>query len=413
MQQEARARNRYGLEEYFKLLLNAKSVSDSEQSTSQESTPKRRWTSNDTYVVASQSPYKLKDDYSVSLHSPHGACPSSYHQSSERHSPVYPSTYAPHRYQKAAQGSMHEDEKMVEEAAPVTVSYYDFTHRSDGLHGSPIHPQPQPHPALSMYQMVAHLPPEMYDADSYRKHAYRMMEANQSIGTRYQLPLTPQTSPHSYYSQSQYPEHVIPTSTTVPMSPPPSPGAYKPASSCMYSGDVEESNKPIMHPMSQMECCMPSKSEYYASYVVNGALQVKLVAGSPPTSHGLGYPRDFLHEQYATYTDCMYTQCRLESEHEMKPFQMAGPYRTLQPAQCTGTCMEDQTSGCPNGGELQDADGGLLPCPMANTKNGCLAASRMYPVNGFIKEIDPSTLPPINSFLDFLNEELPASSENC
>ena len=422
MQQEARARNRYGLEEYFKLLLNSKATSDTDQTSTQDGAPKRRWTSNDTYVVASQSPYKLKDDYSVSLHSPHGACPSSYHQASERHSPVYPSTYAPHRYQKAAQGSVHPEEKMSEQSSPVTVNYYDFTHRSESI-GNPVHPQPQPHPALSMYQMVAHLPPEMYDADSYRKHAYRMMEANQSVGsTHYQLPLTPQTSPHSYYSQGQYQsqytsEHMVATPTTAPMSPPPSPGSYKHTSSCMYTGEVDETNKPILpHPMSQLECCMPSKSEYYASYVVNGALQVKLVGGAAPSAHGISYPREFLHDQYPTYTDCMYTQYRLESEHEMKPLQMSASYHRKLSSQCTGPCLEERTqdtNSYPSNADYaaQDADSGMLPCPMANTKNGCMAASRMIPVN--IKEVDPSTLPPINSFLDFLNEELPPSGDNC
>ena len=319
--------------------------------------------------------------------------------------------------------------------AAMNMGYYDFTvHRSEGV-STPVHPQPQPHPALSMYQMVAHLPPEMYDADSYCKHAYRFMEANQSTGLtgqslpHYQLPLTPQTSPHSYYQpaqyQSPYSEHMA-AHATASMSPPPSPGCYKPpTSSCMYTGEIDDVDKPSVIPMSQIDCCLPAKSEYYASYVVNGALQVKLVGGVP-ASTALGYTRDvYHHEQYPPITDCMYTQCRLETEHDMKPFQISStnPYRKL-PLQCMGGSRLEERAmsehlAYPTNANMapaspeRDSEGRALPCPMANTKNGCLAtATRIIPINGYVKEIDPSSLPPINSFLDFLNEELPPPVEN-
>ncbi|XP_022086648.1 aryl hydrocarbon receptor-like isoform X2 [Acanthaster planci] len=452
LHQEARARTRYGLDEYLKLKHMNHSGTDGETSStppqSDASQNKRRWTSNDTYVVASQSPYKLKDDYSASLHSPHGACPSSYHQSSERHSPVYPSTYAPHRYQKAAQGLQSSPEKapLEREPPPMNVNFYDYAHSSDDfIPGGPLHPNhPQPHPALSMYQMVAHLPPEMYDAESYRKHALMFMESHTQLAGpgmvpnyhhhhmgQYQLPLTPQTSPQSFYPQGHFPVHYpehIPTGHPAgrpvgpeTLSPPPSPDRnFKPA--CMYSsvGPGEGLNKGP-EPVFPADCC---KAEHYASLVVNGAVQVRLLDGAtyPRTQYTNGYSHEYPHgDQYSSETSCLYGN-HYESDIELKPFQRvnAPPLHKMDSSHRSLVSYAESPTGSnlPNHGYHSDRVAHdrerCLPCPMANTKNGCLAP-KLPPVNE-VRIVSPaSSLPPIGSFLDFLNEDadIPAAEEAC
>ncbi|XP_038071178.1 uncharacterized protein LOC119740049 [Patiria miniata] len=439
---EAKARARYGLDEYLKMKHMNHSGTDGETSSSTPSTTpqpdcnqtKRRWTSNDTYVVASQSPYKLKDDYSASLHSPHGACPSSYHQSSDRHSPVYPSTYAPHRYQKAAQGVQSPPEKASNEREPppMNVNFYDYAHASeDFIQGPPLYPShPQPHPALSMYQMVAHLPPEMYDADSYRKHALMFMESHPHLAgpgmmssyhhhhmAQYQLPLTPQTSPQSFYPQghfpTHYPEHVptVHPAGSETLSPPPSPNRnFKPA--CMYSsvgsGDgCDKGPEPIF----SADCC---KAEHYTSLFVNGAVQVKLLDGAtyPRTQYTNGYSHEYPHgDQYSSDSSCLYGN-HYETDIELKPFQRMGalPHDKLDASTCNLVSYTDAPvdSSVPIHGyhsnRVAHDRERCLPCPMANTRNGCLAP-KLPPVND-VRILSPaSSLPPIGSFLDFLNED--------
>ncbi|XP_071793157.1 uncharacterized protein [Asterias amurensis] len=447
LQQEARARARYGLDEYLKMRHQGQSGVEGEPSTSSPqqtdcNQTKRRWTSNDTYVVASQSPYKLKDDYSASLHSPHGACPSSYHQSSDRHSPVYPSTYAPHRYQKATQGIHSTLEKVSHEreAPPMNVNFYDYAHTSeDFLHTAPLHPNPQPHPALSMYQMVAHLPPEMYDVDSYRKHALMFMEnPHQMTGggmvsgyhhhlSQYQLPLTPQTSPQSFYPQghyaSHYPDHLTPGHTSAPetLSPPPSPTRSFKSAACMYSNTCTQMDGCNKGPDSlhQGDCC---KTEHYASYVVNGAMQLKLLdsLSYPRTQYPNGYSHEYPHgDQYTSEHSYTYAN-QYEPEVELKPFQRMDssvPHK-MTSALCSPTSYPES----PMGINTHDRDilcdrvfhdrERFLPCALANTRNGCLAPK--LPLTNEVRIISPvSSLPPIGSFLDFLNEDAPPAEESC
>ncbi|XP_072177781.1 uncharacterized protein [Diadema setosum] len=447
--QEAAARARYGQEDLQKMFLSTQtqesdqmgstSNSASNSSSNLDSVPRRRWMSNDTYVVASQTGPKLKDDYSVSLHSPHGACPSTFHQSSDQQT-----------QDSAGQGAFptckrtpHQEDVVNEEhnfAMNVSaLPQPDFSYAMAGsCYNPPQYGYSEPlyggfdHQPLSMYQMVAHLPPEMYDAESYRKHALRMSEMQQEeflavsharYSSQYHLPPTPQTSPPSAYPvEPSYHLQYMPTEpmcgATAPPSPPPSPIAsgYHGSSStpCMITGEQQDEFRKSTIPSSlpyPMDCCtghVPSRTEYCASYIVNGAVQVKLVSGTPTGTYSYGdYDSSYVSPSSVAYAH----EAREPHECEKKPFQQYGDKAAFAE-------WESMTRGAGEFNSVPDYhQKKYLPCPLANTKSGCLAQKMFRSEEAeaiaqkraaMFHQSAISQLPPIGSFLDFLNEELNA-----
>ncbi|XP_030848863.1 single-minded homolog 2 [Strongylocentrotus purpuratus] len=446
LRQESTSRNRYGQEDLLKMFMTTQSTDQSDQlsagpssssstsTSNMDSVPRRRWMSNDTYVVASQTGPKLKDDYSVSLHSPHGTCPSTFHQSSDNQGQDNPEHGVFSAKRKIQEDAMNEDHgfqmsvgTMPQTDIPYAMasSYYSppqLGYGDPSLYGGFEH---QP---LSMYQMVAHLPPEMYDADSYRKHAMRisaemqqedfLIASHGGFGSQYHLPPTPQTSPPSAYpGESSYHVQYMPSEpmcgVTAPPSPPPSPIAsgYQGTTSTPLttasttSGDCSKSGY-------AMDCCtghVPSRTEYCASYIVNGAVQVKLVSGAQTGNH----PYTDYESSYLPSSSAAYSRRDLYDQCDKKPFQHYQDKSVLSDWESAVRGSSDYTVGGSNPSYLQKT---FLPCPLASTKSGCLAqktfrlddADFKSRAAALLHQGALSELPPIGSFLDFLNEELNA-----
>ncbi|XP_071827405.1 circadian locomoter output cycles protein kaput-like isoform X2 [Apostichopus japonicus] len=406
LHQEESARSRYAHEEYLKVISTASQDNEQYGSATSEQAQRRRWTSNDTYVVASQLGHKLKDDYSVSLHSPHGACPSSYHQASDCQSelsntPTEPGHDTTHQrtfsqshslinndYQSQVDGPHHISPDLIGESTNMLAQYGDIN------------------PALSMYQMVAHLPPEMYDVNTYRKHALRLMENAHREWYHHRMPpIAHMQAANSdmYFQHSDGAGNQFPGMTVAPPTPPSTPnlipygqsGSHDPH----HHGYSRPSSSWTEHYMNGLQ---QSQAEYCASYIVNGEVQVKLVRNGmypwgsngyygdayqpsgkldPTVSHCGGYPVDNVYHRDQD------SKPGFESEITCKHSKRYAYYT--------------------------DFNGERLPCPMANTKDGCLARriqdpSRPITDQQTYDEAVLSQLPPINSFLGFLQEELPS-----
>ncbi|KAJ8025518.1 Aryl hydrocarbon receptor [Holothuria leucospilota] len=401
LHQEESARSRYSHEEYLKLISSANQENEQFGNSTSENAQRRRWTSNDTYVVASQLGHKLKDDYSVSLHSPHGACPSSFHQTTDCQSEL--STASSDNGQEASQhrtfGQSHhlmnnEYPQQVEGAHHISPDFIGDT--------SMLAQYSDINPALSMYQMVAHLPPEMYDVNTYRKHALRLMENAHREWYHHRMPTLshmPTTSSEMYYQHQESMVNQFPNMSGAPPTPPTTPNIL----SYSQSGSQDPYHHGYNRPSTSwtehyMNGLQQSQAEYCASYIVNGEVQVKLVRNGMYPWNTNGYYGDSYSS--GSKLDHSIGSCRYPYDSVCRRDQDSKPGFESEVS-----CKHSSRYGYFSGNER-------LPCPMANTKDGCLARRIPDPEQPLqsqqsYDEAVLSQLPPINSFLGFLQEELP------
>lgn len=358
--------------------------------------------------MASQLGHKLKDDYSVSLHSPHGACPSSYHQANDCHSDLSNASSDSGHDSTVHQRTFAQSHSLINN---------DFQNQVDGPHHisseligetNMLAQYGDINPALSMYQMVAHLPPEMYDVNTYRKHALRLMENAHREWYHHRMPPIPHmTSPNSdaYFQHSadgigsQFPGMSV-----APPTPPSTPnllsyGHNASSHDPHHHGYTRPSSSWTEHYMNGLQ---QSQAEYCASYIVNGEVQVKLVRNGMYPWGSNGYYGDAF--QPTGKFDPSVGHCGYPVDNVYHRDQESKPGFESEV-----TCKHSKRYAT----YYTDHNGERLPCPMANTKDGCLARriqehSRPLTEQQTYDEAVISQLPPINSFLGFLQEELPS-----
>ncbi|XP_033126484.1 aryl hydrocarbon receptor-like isoform X2 [Anneissia japonica] len=396
LQQEAEARKRYGNEEYFRLIMPPQTPIECQPLSlcQMESSYKRRWVSSDTYLNASQaSTRQTTDEYGLSLHSPHGSCPSSLHQT-DRHSPVYPSTFAPHRYQKAAQDVLHKQNtyQNAEKITPQMNLYTPIQRTQTEIYSQNSHAENQ----INMYQMLSHLPPDMYDMEFCRRQGLTALASEPTMQQmQYQMPLTPQMSPESYFPQVACNEQVVPCSN-IPPSPPPSPVTdVKPPPSCMFanaSRDMQETTQSISEP-SPGELPMWENGMYH--------------------SYSAGYQGQSLMDYQQMYDSSIY------ASHHPITFNRQGLNIDVRPTHIVP--VKDHViyfGEINNNGVINPAclHGGDQTFPYARMDTTNPSISQKF-LSCYVKEMElqqykqaefdrSSPLPPIGSFLEFLNDEL-------
>ncbi|XP_071949278.1 uncharacterized protein [Antedon mediterranea] len=375
LQQEAEARKRYGNEEYFRLIMPPQAPIECQPISITETPYKRRWVSSDTYLNASQvATIKATEEYAMSLHSPHGSCPSTFHQTGDRHSPMYPSTFAPHRYQKAAHDVIQK-QCNYQNTNKNTQSTNTQRQQTD-FYSQTNHVESQ----FNMYQMLSHLPPEMYDMEFCRRQGLTALPP-EPLQMQYQMPLTPQMSPETYLPTCN--EQVVPCSN-IPPSPPPSPVTdVKLPPSCMFANASCDMQKNMTE--------LPQEIPTWENLMFHS------------------YPSGYQSQSLMDYQQ-MYDQ--YASQHHMTSYNRQGlnmhPTHIVPVQDHVIYLSEINNNGAINPACLHAGDQ-YARMDVSNSNisqkfvSCCMKEMQQYNQAEFERS---SPLPPIGSFLEFLNEEL-------
>ncbi|XP_070539757.1 uncharacterized protein [Ptychodera flava] len=398
--QEAMMRSRYAIQELIKSKL-----------------PTEPEVSQDKYMswTASCGGTKHKqfiEDGPLSLQMTASICPSSYHQSSDRHSPVFPSTYVYNRYQTRERPSMtrskpfepavlqYQPMQTIHNQEVLQYDIFDYSHRQQYVNfptkdkrlGFQYCPQ----------QRLTHMPLEYYP----NNHAMSPWQQQPEIKVEppftnyesYQASLTPQTSPDTvYHVQCHNPPmaHQVNNGTYphAPLSPPPSPIALT-------------TKQTQAHPMMNGNQFQNSEVRY-PSYKRREHHRMSPYVKPQYVSHmngGHGY-----HASRISDTNC-YFFTQDSRDYQTDNMHNVPVEKNSKSCLYESACTIARDKYCQ---VRESSTNNLSPCHLATTtqNNNYLDAKTAAMSNGHCNHGDEqltraSSLPPIGSFLDFLNEEM-------
>nr|XP_006816003.1 PREDICTED: myb-like protein Q-like [Saccoglossus kowalevskii] len=384
LKQEALMRSRYAIEELVKSKCRPDNVEETDylSCSSNYETLQGQWA----------------DDGPLSLQNSGGVCPSSYHQSADRHSPVFPSTYVYHRYQPRERSTtvrtkglntvtlqQHQMLQQQQQQQPglQQCQYYGYSYEQIQQYAYMQTKETLP-PQYGAHQRLSHLPMEYYNNNnnSYVQWSVQSQPEIKSepLFTDFekyrhldQFSLTPQTSPDSSYnvqssvviSQNLYP--------VTPLSPPPSPVT-------MTTGMC------VQMPSPKPQCTVQGLRSNQLHHVDN-------------------YPNSSRKTVTPSQLNSAYTNC---SSHQY----IQNKYNGVRKTPVT-LLNGDRNQSCRYNNLKHFHNSQTKYCQLAEDTSSQLPLNTNPAVEVDIVSNNPisdlhraSSLPPIGSFLDFLNEEL-------